>query len=134
MMKTKNTKQSDPNQVVFDEFGRILSSNRGVFWSFAIGLAAFFLVGPWVMFIGVGLLIGFFLLARAFNPLYHILRALIHFENSPPHLVGVSLWRRAYICMSMIAPVYIIYIGVKGLLNFDFCISLICTLSKSFQP
>jgi hypothetical protein len=130
-MKTKIQKRPDPNQMVFHEFGLIFSSNRGIFLFFAICLPTIFLFGFFVAFILTGLFMGFILLARVFDLPYRLLRRLIRSVNSPSALTGISLWNKVFTIISMVIPAWMIYMGIKGLLTFEFCVSLVCTLSES---
>ena len=133
-MKTHPSKKSDPNQEVYDEFSRIMASNRFIFGFMGIFLGISLSLGILVSVIVSGLWIGLILLGRTFDPPYQLLRAVLHFGNLPPHLHQVSFWEKVWACVGMLVPALFVYIGVRGLQVGGFCMqSPICALAGLFH-
>ncbi len=132
-MKTNFSKKSNPNQEVYDEFSRIMASNRFIFGFMGIFLAILFTLGLYVVIIASGIWLGLILMGRTFDTPYRFLRAILYFGKLPPHLNTVSFWEKVWACVAILVPALFVYIGVKGLQVGEFCVqSPMCALAGFF--
>lgn len=135
---------SHPNRKIYDEFQRVVVTNRFIFTQGAIVLGVFIILGPIGMIAymgGWGILL---MLALAFDRPYRLLRALWPQGNWPSQVSALPMrWKVRSLAAAILlllgygAMVWISYWVVLpmfsakvGDLSDDTCIGLVCILLK----
>jgi hypothetical protein len=94
MVKTPNP--AHPNREVYNEFQRVMGSNRFIFTQFGIFFGIIIVLGviPALFYAAAGYIL--IALAFTFERPYQLLRALLPYGNWPQHLVALSTRRKIY--------------------------------------
>jgi hypothetical protein len=133
-----------PNREIYNEFQRVILSNRFIFTQGAIIVGVLIILGPIGMIAYMGGWGVLFFLALAFERPYRILRTLWPHGNWPPQVVALpTRWKvRSLVAVFLLiffysAAVWTAYrvlipmFGAKvGDLSDDTCIGLVCMLLK----
>jgi hypothetical protein len=86
-------------------------------------------VGFLVGFIMAGLYLALIMISPVYDPAYQLHRKLLRLQNIPLHIVKPPLSKLLVSFLSLVAPIFIIYTGIRGLFSLGFCSqSVLCGL------
>jgi hypothetical protein len=98
----KTPDPAHPNREVYNEWQRVMGSNRFIFTQFGIFFVIVILLGviPALLYGAVGYIL--IALAFSFERPYQLLRTLLPYGNWPEHLVAIPTRRKIYTVVFMI--------------------------------
>jgi hypothetical protein len=112
------TKQVNPHEELKIAMSRLIGSNRFIFSFLGISMLVMFVFGPWIYFIAVGLLWGFWIISMTFNSPYQLIMRVFRLKGMPEHLPKPNASTTISNLVSLIFAAYLVYLGIKTLVFF----------------
>ena len=111
---------ANPHEELKTATSRLIGSNRFILGFLGFSMLFMFVLGPWIYFIAIGLLWGFWIICMTFNSPYQRIIRIFRLEGLPEHLPKPDASTMISNLAILVVPSFLVYLGIRLLVSFGF--------------